>query len=62
MLAIIPFAFLRHQNKAVKFAIIKTINIVINIGGNTDDPSVAFMKAFPFFWFEIALDKLLIKP
>ena len=34
LLAIIPFAFLRHQNKAVKFAIIKTINIVINISGN----------------------------
>jgi O-antigen/teichoic acid export membrane protein len=31
LLSIIPFALLRQQNKAFKFAIIKTINITINI-------------------------------
>lgn len=38
----IPFAKLRHQNKATKFAVIKLINIGINIGLN-----VLFIIVFP---------------
>ena len=34
LLTIIPFASLRHKNKAVKFATIKTINIITNITFN----------------------------
>lgn len=33
-LCAIPFALLRHQNKAIRFAIIKNINIAVNIGAN----------------------------
>lgn len=31
----IPFAWLRHQNKAIKFASIKLLNIFITVGANT---------------------------
>ena len=30
-MCVIPFALLRQQNKAFKFAVVKTINILINI-------------------------------
>ncbi len=33
-LCAIPFALLRHQNKAIRFALIKNINIAVNIGAN----------------------------
>lgn len=33
-LCAIPFALLRHQNKALRFAIIKNLNIAVNIGAN----------------------------
>lgn len=38
----VPFAKLRHENKAVKFAIIKLTNITINIGLN-----IIFILIFP---------------
>ncbi len=31
LLCVIPFALLRQQNKAIKFAVVKTVNILINI-------------------------------
>ena len=31
LMCVIPFALLRQQNKAFKFAVVKTINILINI-------------------------------
>jgi O-antigen/teichoic acid export membrane protein len=44
LLSIIPFALLRQQNKAFKFAIIKTINIAINIFFN-----IFFLVLCPYF-------------
>ncbi|MDC0189273.1 polysaccharide biosynthesis C-terminal domain-containing protein [Flavobacteriales bacterium] len=34
LLSVMPFALLREQNKAISFALIKTLNIVINISFN----------------------------
>jgi O-antigen/teichoic acid export membrane protein len=33
-IAAIPFAWLRHQNRALRFSVIKIINVVVNIGLN----------------------------
>ncbi len=44
LITIIPFALLRQQNKAKSFALIKTINIIINIFCN-----VLFFIVIPFF-------------
>mgnify|MGYP001767418860 CR=1 FL=1 len=30
----IPFAYLRHKNKALRFSIIKIVNVLVNIGLN----------------------------
>ena len=49
----IPFAKLRNENKAVKFSVIRTLNILINITMN-----VLFLVVFPHFYHKPGFDWL----
>ena len=54
ILTIIPFALLRQQNRSIKFATIKTINILVNISFN-----ILFLVVFPYFYSRESLPAIL---